>query len=993
MKKQTTKFCALLLSLLTLMSMITFNSLTVFAAESDKVQNEITGQNTNTEEDEEISFYGATGDTSFEESIDDSIEILNSPSDYYGVLNENDNNATKKLKAANSYPNSVDNSTSEYFPEVRSQESIGSCTAWAQTYYQFTYTMNKQLGRKTTLENTFSPKWSYNFAAGGSKLKGSSYSTIYSIMQTQGTATWDSVPYDDDYLSWSPKENIWQEASKYKVKSYQSLSYGNGNTPITYPNDSDLNTIKAALSNGELLTYSTYVNSWNSKKIKADNRVPANEEYEEQYITTEMSGYNGSHRMTIVGYNDNIWVDINGNDEVEESEMGAFKIVNSWGTYYRNNGFSWVSYDALNKVSSVEGVEANPNRSAIFSIITRVDVEPYDSGSNIYLKYTLNSAARQETPLYIQAKRGDEVISVAVAPYNIVSSENGNYSYDGTTKANDGTMLFDLSNVIPDIDSNLFKDYTWSIRFTDKNNDSNTLTVKNAVIIDQNTGETYKPSTVIPFTLNGSEKTIEFNSNPNNITIYYKGYNTPYIHYQVGSKNWTAVPGYAMTATKEVRDYTHKYTINLGEETYANVCFNDGNGNWDSKNGANYRFEAGTYTYSNGQINTYVNERDLSIKSLDITPTNGRVKVGEYVNMKVNLEHSTGTTMCQYVYVDSDGNETMIYNYSTASRCSVNFTKAGRYTLIVRVKDLAYDPSVVLTAQKTIIVTDEDVLRIKSFDITPSDEKIKVGTYVRMNVTLENAGGMTEQQFLYRDSEGNEKIIYNYSFASGGGVSFPKAGTYTLIVRVRKYMSGSPVVLTAQKTVVVTDELTIYYKGYTTPYIHYQIGNGEWTAVPGYAMTATNEVSGYTHKYTIDLDEPTANICFNDGKGNWDNNNGANYKFEAGTYTYSNGKISRYFDDGSLKIKSFDITPTGGKIKAGDYVDIKIDLKNSSGLTLIQYAYRDSNGYETIIHDYSTASGCSNQFTQPGKYTLIVRVKSNPYSTDIIYAERSVIVS
>ena len=88
----------------------------------------------------------------------------------------------------------------------------------------------------------------------------------------------------------------------------------------------------------------------------------------------------------------------------------------------------------------------------------------------------------------------------------------------------------------------------------------------------------------------------------NTITIYYKGYSTPYIHYQVGNGNWTSVPGVAMAATNEVSGYTHKYTINLGTATYANVCFNDGKGNWDSRNGANYFFEKGTYKFSNGNI-------------------------------------------------------------------------------------------------------------------------------------------------------------------------------------------------------------------------------------------------------------------------------------------------------------------------------------------------------------------------------------------------------
>lgn len=988
MKKQTTKFLALLLSLLTLASIVTFNGLTVLAAEVDNVQNEATSQNTGYEEDKEISFYGATGDRTLKEPLDDSITTLNTPNDYYRVLNESSNNDSKKLKAAISYPDSIDNSTSEYFPEVRDQGSLGSCVAWAQTYYQFTYTMNKQLGRKTTLAYTFSPKWTFNFATSGS---GSNSDDVYNIMKTQGVATWSSVPYDDDCLSWSPKENIWKEALNYRLKSYNRISYGIGNTPITGANDPDLNTIKASLSNGELLTYSTYAYSWNYKKIRSDNRVPENDKYSGQSIATNMTGHQGSHRMTIVGYNNNIWVDINENNIVEDNEMGAFKVVNSWGTNYCNNGFAWVSYDALNKISSVDGVKSNSNRDAIFNTIVRIDVEPYDSDSGIYLKYTLNSASRKETPLYVQAEKNGEVLSATVAPYNIICN-NADCSYDGTTNSNDGNMIFDLDNVIPNITSSQFKEYNWFVKFKDTNADSNTLSVKNVEIVDENSGDIYRSSVSMPFKLNGSEKTVKLSPNDNNITIYYKGYDTPYIHYQIGNGNWTSVPGYAMPAVNEIRGYTHKYTIHLGTENYANVCFNDGHGNWDSKNGSNYRFETGTYTYSDGQINNYINERDLSIKSFDITPTDGKVKVGENVNMKVNLEHSTGTTRCQYAYRDSDGKETIIYDYSSALMWSKKFTEPGTYTLVVRVKDDAYDPSVLLTAERTIIVTEKDVFRIKSFDITPSDGRIKVGEYVRMNITFENPTGMIETQYSYLDSEGSETIIYPYSYASGGTVNFEKAGKYTLLAKVRQNRYDTSIMV-AKKTIVVTDELTIYYQGYSTPYIHYQIGNGDWTAVHGYAMEATNEVRGYTHKYKIELDAENATVCFNDGKNNWDNNNNANYKFEAGTYTYSNGIISKYVDDGSLKFNSFDITPNDCKVKIGDYVDIEIDLKNATGTEMIQYAYRDAKGNESIIYDYSTASGCSKQFTQAGIYTIIVRVKSEPYAADVIYTEKTVIVT
>ena len=88
----------------------------------------------------------------------------------------------------------------------------------------------------------------------------------------------------------------------------------------------------------------------------------------------------------------------------------------------------------------------------------------------------------------------------------------------------------------------------------------------------------------------------------NNITIYYIGFDNPNIHYQVGNGNWTDVPGIPMESTSEMQGFSHVYTIELGDSNYANVCFNDGHGNWDSRYGQNYYFEKGCYTYSNGTI-------------------------------------------------------------------------------------------------------------------------------------------------------------------------------------------------------------------------------------------------------------------------------------------------------------------------------------------------------------------------------------------------------
>lgn len=69
-------------------------------------------------------------------------------------------------------------------------------------------------------------------------------------------------------------------------------------------------------------------------------------------------------------------------------------------------------------------------------------------------------------------------------------------------------MLTDLNTIIPDINSDIFNDYTWSVRFVDRGVDKTALTVKEAMIVDENNGKTYELDTQFPFQLNGSDKTV-----------------------------------------------------------------------------------------------------------------------------------------------------------------------------------------------------------------------------------------------------------------------------------------------------------------------------------------------------------------------------------------------------------------------------------------------------------------------------------------------------
>lgn len=87
----------------------------------------------------------------------------------------------------------------------------------------------------------------------------------------------------------------------------------------------------------------------------------------------------------------------------------------------------------------------------------------------------------------------------------------------------------------------------------------------------------------------------------NAVTVYYyNNWANTYIHYQVGSGEWTAAPGVKMT------DNSSTYaviTIDLKDANSLKACFNNGSNTWDNNSNRDYTISgAGTYTIKNGKI-------------------------------------------------------------------------------------------------------------------------------------------------------------------------------------------------------------------------------------------------------------------------------------------------------------------------------------------------------------------------------------------------------
>ena len=124
--------------------------------------------------------------------------------------------------------------------------------------------------------------------------------------------------------------------------------------------------IKKKLAEGKVLVTMSDSDYYDNFTLSATRK---GEPFPEQVIYQNKVGYDSmNHALTIVGYDDDIEYDINGDGKIDKkTEKGAFKIASSGGEYWGDNGFKWIMYDALYRESQsgVKEVE-NPDTSYSF---------------------------------------------------------------------------------------------------------------------------------------------------------------------------------------------------------------------------------------------------------------------------------------------------------------------------------------------------------------------------------------------------------------------------------------------------------------------------------------------------------------------------------------------------------------------------------------------------------------------------------------------------
>lgn len=383
-------------------------------------------------------------------------------------------------------PSTVDLSASESFPCIRDQGNSNSCVGWATTYYQFGYqvaTMN-DWNAKTDTTKQFSPRWTYNFINRGYD-SGCFSSEAYKFLSVHGAVRYSEfTPSTNgsqyEHTAWYVDKEDTINALRYRVSDYQRyyFSESTDNTPITSYNDTELYNMKRWLNNGNVLVISTDSIVWVLDKLPEMSSNAG----EHVCIRHEDRDHGRSgHAMAVVGYDDNIQYDLNGDGIIQDYEKGAFKVANSIGNKYCNRGFIWVMYDALNKESNTE--EQNIGiRNAIFEDYSYYVITVSEYPLELVAEVSITATARNQTTINLKSSDWN-----SFAPQDEVgtlfSGLGGALSFSGLENVSEtATFPFDLGSVVESSAS--WKNYY--IEVIDDSTNNNRTVINRIDILDSN---------------------------------------------------------------------------------------------------------------------------------------------------------------------------------------------------------------------------------------------------------------------------------------------------------------------------------------------------------------------------------------------------------------------------------------------------------------------------------------------------------------------------
>ena len=190
-------------------------------------------------------------------------------------------------------------------PEQRGQGGQGSCVGWASAYSLMGFYMRQSGSSVVDYGTVGSPSYIYNQIKVSGCGDGAYCTDAFDLLRAQGVCTWQKMSYNDNDCSQQPTSTQRANAGLYRINSYSKIM------------DRSELSLKTILYSQEPIMIAMTVYS------NFDN-IGTN------VLKTKSGSVRGGHALVIMGYDD---------------ARHAYKVLNSWGNSWGDNGYFWLDYD------------------------------------------------------------------------------------------------------------------------------------------------------------------------------------------------------------------------------------------------------------------------------------------------------------------------------------------------------------------------------------------------------------------------------------------------------------------------------------------------------------------------------------------------------------------------------------------------------------------------------------------------------------------------
>lgn len=299
-----------------------------------------------------------------------------------------------KAGAAQQRPDHVNNAENIYFPPVFNQDG-GSCGSASRIAYMFNYEINAYRGLDGSLEeNQYPTHFTWLLTNSNSSKDGMARANGVPNVPTYGGRTYSALFGNQDTAA--PDFGWMQGYDKWYAAMFNRLEQ-NPNLPANVGTEEGREMAKNWLWNHNGDTSFKAGGIWGFGVASGGTWVdiPSTDTNDAIGVTgmkyVKNWGAQVDHALTVVGYDDRIEFDLDGNGvagEKDKDEVGAWIVVNSWGDGWCNNGFIYCPY----KNAVTAGNNNDYYTPEVYMI--RKDYRPYRT-----FKITMDYSKRSELRL------------------------------------------------------------------------------------------------------------------------------------------------------------------------------------------------------------------------------------------------------------------------------------------------------------------------------------------------------------------------------------------------------------------------------------------------------------------------------------------------------------------------------------------------------------------------------------------------------------------